>query len=164
MPLRDSTFADFDPDRPDRATSPFEWSAGQVDGVQILPAGASTAPGLRFRIAPDGFGTVVRQGLILEPGRYALSAETDSHAAFAAGVASWSIGCAGGPARLPMRPLPPIGSQAHALTWVFEIPQDCRRQQLSLRARGDSFGAADSEILVNRIGIAPERLPADMVS
>ena len=126
----------------DRAV-PFEWqyAAGDVVAEREVSAGQGS---VAFR-ADDGVtGEVMRQLLVLSPGRYTISAAQTLEHPDRTHLA-WNVSCAGG--RAPLARLP-VSSAASP----FAIPTDgCAAQWLSLRLEDAGEGAVTGRIAKVRL-------------
>ncbi|MBA2935122.1 tetratricopeptide repeat protein [Sphingomonas sp. CGMCC 1.13654] len=130
----------FDPGFANVGTSgmaPFEWSMLPVPGATVTVEQQGTRHILHATTDGSASGTMLRQATALSPGAHTLSfvgtIAGKAHDAF-----GWSVRCRSGRALLStMRsPAPP--------PYRFEVPEDCRSQQVELLVSSDATAAGSA--------------------
>lgn len=137
----------------DGATAPFEWRAVKPeDGTPAgqVSAAADADSGEHYLAAeayPGAVGPMLRQVLLLAPGRYRLRLDRQADRAESLGAFRWRVACLDGDRSAPPLDFAELGQPRGGWSTVearFDVPAGCTAQTLTLEAR--ALGMSDGTI------------------
>lgn len=114
---------------------PFDWDFSYQPDYSAEPSGApegGEGRALRFRFGPDASAILLRQLLMLRPGRYEVTGRIYLEKLDRVTVPEWRVVCADGDEPLVKVAIRPPLARWVAFRQAFEVPQNCGAQWLQL--------------------------------
>nr|WP_299854186.1 hypothetical protein [Sphingomonas bacterium] len=133
----------------------FEWAIDPDATALATVEPAADGAVLRARSDAGATATLATQALALAPGRYALSMDIAAQGERDLAGFAVTASCPGrGAALTPDAPvLHPLGSDRLRLATTIDVPADCARQDLVIRARGGT--PVGATIMIGNVAIRP---------
>ena len=142
-----------DPDFTYRALTraPFDWTLGDEEGVSATFTNEGNQGAVDFQVNPAQSGLIAQQMQSLKPGTYQFITRSRDIQQAPRSRPYWQIRCMGGET-LAKFDLPNSDAQGQTMKGLFQVPESCPFQILSLTAR------STAEIAVNTGQIKEARI------